>query len=87
MNLHKKASKGTFELTLRHGMKSWLNRQYPPADIRTKLLQTASGETTSRGAWFSHLVTLSWNHEYTPLSFERFAKATAYSLQIGVLIV
>jgi len=87
MSLHKNSDKNLFDLRLRRGMKSWLDRQHPPAEIRTQLLLAAAGETTSREILIKRLETFSWGREYSTLSFERFAKATSYSLQIGFLIV
>ncbi|MBC8509902.1 MAG: hypothetical protein H8D34_34065 [Chloroflexi bacterium] len=87
MNLHKNSDKELFDLRLRRGMTIWLGRQHPPAEVRAQLLLAAAGEMPPRKSWIDRLMTLSWGREYTSLSFERFAKATAYSLQMGVLVV
>ncbi len=87
MNSHKYSGKDLFDFRLRRGMKNWLERKHPPADVRKRLLSAAAREKKTNQSLIVRLMTLSWGREYANHSFERFAKATAYSLQIGVLIV
>ncbi len=87
MNLHKYSKKELFEVRLRRGMKNWLDKKSPPADLRAQLLSAAAEEKETSESLLARFLSLPADREYTYLSFERFAKATAYSLQIGVLIV
>ena len=87
MNLHKYSKKELFEVRLRCGLKSWLDKKTPPANIRAQLLSAAAEEREAPESLLARFLSLSADREYTYLSFERFAKATAYSLQIGALIV
>ena len=87
MNSHKHSDKELLDLRLRRGIKIWLGRQHPPAEGRAQLLLAAAGEMTPRKSWIDRLGTLSLSPEYTSLPFERFAQVTAYSLQMGVLVI
>ncbi|MBC8505935.1 MAG: hypothetical protein ISR58_03655 [Anaerolineales bacterium] len=88
MNLHKYSEKEIFEIRLRRGLMNWLGKKSPSADIRAQLLSAAAEELNPKVSLFARFVALSVGGEYTNhLSFERFAKSTAYSLQIGVLIL
>ncbi len=88
MNLHKYSDKEIFEIRLRRGFKNWLDPKAPSADIRAQLLSAVAEEMDPKESLLERFIALSVRSEYTNhLSFERFAKSTAYSLQIGVLIV
>ncbi len=87
MNLHKYSQNELFNIRIRRGMKNWLSRKNPPADIRAKLLQAAVDDAEPKASLVERFLVIPVSSEYTYLTFERFAKATSYSLQIGVLIV
>ncbi len=87
MNSHKYTEKELFDIRLRRGMKNWLDRENPAENIRAQLLQAAADETEPKEPLVTRLLVFPASNEYSYLTFERFAKATAYSLQIGVLIV
>lgn len=87
MNSHKKQNQELFDHRLRRSVKQWLNQKSPPADIKTHILRTAQKKSSSQASWFIPMVNLAFNREYNASSFDRFAHATAYSLQMGVLIL
>lgn len=86
MNLRRYTQEDILDLRLRSGMKKCLTRKSPPLNVRARVLSTAAGGNVPRtkNSWVS---SPNLSGEYTLLSFERFAKAKAYSLQIGFLIV
>ncbi len=87
MNSPKRQTQEFFDLRLRRGLKQWLNPQSPPADIKARILQTAAQPPKKRSVRVFQLLDFMLNREYNASSFDRFAHATAYSLQMGVLIL
>lgn len=73
-------------LRLRRGVKKWLSRKYPPQNVRAHVLQLAASEKPYAPSIKTRIKILASDREDI-LSFERFAKAKAHSLQMGVLIV
>jgi len=76
-----------FDLRLRRGLKAWLDRKNPPAEARARLLEAASQERLPQMSWFAYLLTFAWRCDDAAVSFDRFAKATAYSLQMGIVML
>jgi hypothetical protein len=87
MNSHRYSQKEILDLRLRKGMLNWLKRKQPPIDLRAQILQAAASERSSQKSAPPHFWAFVLHGEFTNLSFERFAKAKAYSLQLGFLIV
>jgi len=87
MNFNKYSQEELLNLRLRRGMQNWLKRKQPPIDLRAQILITAASERSPKTSVSSHLGAFALHRDFTNLSFERFAKAKAYSLQIGFLIV
>ena len=87
MNSHRYSQKEILDLRLRKGMLNWLKRKQPPIDLRAQILQAAASERSIQKSISPHFWAFILHGEFTNLSFERFAKAKAYSLQIGFLIV
>jgi hypothetical protein len=79
-----------WDIRIRHSIKNWLARKHPPAESRERLLRAAARKAKPQLPWIEALLLRNWSRSqqsYTMLSFERFAQATAYSLQVGVLIL
>ena len=87
MNLHSYSQKDLLDRQLRSGMKNWLSRQQPPVGVRQLTMEAASGKLLRQKPKKPFWRIFYLNRENTTWSFDRFAKAKAYSLQIGVLIV
>ncbi len=87
MNSPKHAYNEMLDLRLRRGLKKWLGQKHPPLHSRERLLEAAAENVLPRASLLAYWLSISWNREYSSQSFERLAKATAYSLQVGVLIL
>jgi len=86
MNLRRYSQEEILDLRLQSGLKNCLTHKSPPFNVRAQILNAAARENLFKSRP-TRSRSFNIGREYNILSFERFAKAKAYSLQIGVLIV
>jgi hypothetical protein len=75
------------DLSLRRSLKNWASRKHPPLDSRERLLKAASKTSVRKSIKIPSFLMFTLSSDHAELSFQRFAKATAYALQAGTSIL
>ena len=83
MSSHRNSDMDMLDNSLRRSLKNWVARQPLPLDGKERLLESAALASPKKTFKLPKFLFMNLSQNSADLAFNRFAKATAYSLQAG----